>query len=105
MNCKQGDLAIVVRSEAGNAGKIVECVQMMGDASVVHDGFWWGKAGQGPMWLVQAKGTGLMAVEQQTGRLYGPTTVRPFPDSSLRPLRGLDETEDVNTGQDICIPA
>lgn len=27
MNCQKGDLAIIVRSEAGNAGKIVRCLE------------------------------------------------------------------------------
>lgn len=30
MNCKQGDLAIVIRSVAGNEGKIVRCLQFLG---------------------------------------------------------------------------
>lgn len=30
MNCKQGDLAVFVRSEAGNEGKIVRCVRLNG---------------------------------------------------------------------------
>jgi hypothetical protein len=29
MNCKQGDIAIVVRSQAGNEGKIVRCLQLI----------------------------------------------------------------------------
>jgi hypothetical protein len=31
MNCKPGDLAVVVRSMAGNEGKIVRCVELVGD--------------------------------------------------------------------------
>jgi len=30
MNCKQGDLAILIRSTAGNEGKIVRCVRFIG---------------------------------------------------------------------------
>lgn len=30
MNCKEGDLAIFVRSFAGNEGKIVRCVKYLG---------------------------------------------------------------------------
>lgn len=30
MNCKQGDLAVIVRSAAGNEGKIVRCVRFIG---------------------------------------------------------------------------
>jgi hypothetical protein len=31
MNCKQGDLAVIVRSDAGNAGKIVRCLRLVGN--------------------------------------------------------------------------
>lgn len=30
MNCKQGDLAIIVKSYAGNEGKVVRCVEAVG---------------------------------------------------------------------------
>lgn len=31
MNCKPGDLAIVVKSFAGNEGKIVRCIRLRGE--------------------------------------------------------------------------
>lgn len=34
MNCKPGDLAIVVRSYAGNEGKIVRCVRLLSEAQL-----------------------------------------------------------------------
>lgn len=47
MNCKPGDLAIIIRSEAGNEGKIVRCVKLSTtarirrrDNSIVTDGVW-----------------------------------------------------------------
>lgn len=33
MRCKQGDLAIIVRSGAGNEGKIVTCVRFRGEGN------------------------------------------------------------------------
>ncbi len=30
MNCKPGDLAVVVKSAAGNEGKIVRCIRLLG---------------------------------------------------------------------------
>ncbi len=30
MNCKPGDLALVVRSSAGNEGKVVTCIRFLG---------------------------------------------------------------------------
>lgn len=32
MNCKPGDLAIVVRSAAGNLGKVVRCIRLATEA-------------------------------------------------------------------------
>ena len=42
MNCKQGDLAVILRSAAGNEGKIVRCVR-----SFIGSGEW----GRGPRWV------------------------------------------------------
>ena len=36
MNCKPGDLALIVRSKAGNEGRLVECLELVG---VVYDRF------------------------------------------------------------------
>lgn len=47
MNCKQGDLAIVVGSLAGNNGQIVRCVRLIGffplpapDGKILHEWLW-----------------------------------------------------------------
>lgn len=71
MNCKQGDMAYVVSSMAGNEGKIVRCLRQ------VQSPF-------GPAWVV----------DPVLFRLDG----SPFTgvwDSSLRPIRGdlLDDSE------------
>jgi len=31
MNCKQGDMAVIIRSEAGNEGKVVTCLNFVGN--------------------------------------------------------------------------
>ena len=31
MNCKQGDIAIIVKSHSGNEGKIVRCLRLIGN--------------------------------------------------------------------------
>lgn len=36
MNCKQGDLAVIVKSAAGNEGKIVTCVRLLGSMQWRH---------------------------------------------------------------------
>jgi hypothetical protein len=35
MNCKQGDLAVIVRSSFGNEGKIVRCVKLFPKSSFI----------------------------------------------------------------------
>ena len=74
MNCKPGDLAVIVRSIAGNEGRIVRCLEFVGpgDDQKLCD-----------CWLL----------DQQI-----PGTLRPIrviSDSKLRPIRdnnGEDET-------------
>ena len=74
MNCKQGDLAIVIRSAAGNEGKIIRCVRM-----VMEDGGW----GYGPRWVTDppVRGTGL--------------PVQAVLDSCLRPIRGTEGQDEM----------
>jgi hypothetical protein len=42
LNCRPGDLAVIVRSTAGNEGKIVRCLQLVMAA---------GPFGFGPRWI------------------------------------------------------
>jgi len=78
MNCKQGDLAIVVKSVAGNEGKIVRCVRFIGK-DVNSDGE--------PM-----QGDDRWEVDTEMVTFLG-SKVRSVQDSCLRPIRGdlLDE--------------
>ena len=75
MNCKQGDLAIVVRSYAGNEGKIVRCLRFVGSVPgyyLDHD-----------HWLVDTVITSNLGYKDPY-----------FPDKILRPIRdqpGEDE--------------
>ena len=36
MNCKQGDMAVVVRSAADNEGKVVTCLEYVGQIGIVE---------------------------------------------------------------------
>ncbi len=77
MRCKVGDLAIVVKSLAGNEGKIVRCVQYIG---VVK----WKVIGMDDTWLL----------DQPLKNIHGHSGFD-MPDSFLRPIRdnpGQDET-------------
>ncbi|MDE1866978.1 MAG: hypothetical protein KGI08_04615 [Thaumarchaeota archaeon] len=82
MNCKQGDLAIVVKSTAGNEGKIVTCLKLFNKVPGRTDS-------HGPLWETD---TALNNFNGLTGKIVG--TTRYIPDSFLRPIKGLDELED-----------
>lgn len=80
MNCKPGDLAIVVKSEFCNEGKIVTCIRLASDADLAQYGY----GSQGWVhWLVDR------VISSGNGRPC------PFmPDKYLRPIRpgeGEDE--------------
>ena len=87
MNGKQGDLAIIVRSQCGNEGRIVRCLEYVGkDVSVaatngieVHL--------LGHVWRVDQA---INSLEERSGRI-NPTYH--CHDHILRPLRG-DVTDD-----------
>lgn len=90
MNCKQGDLAFIVKSSAGNEGKIVRCAVFLGNYDF--------KATDNTelAWGVVADGLNLpsyTAGNHEWCRKYGFDAV--FSDSALRPIRdndGQDET-------------
>lgn len=76
MNCKPGDLAIVIKSEQGNLGKIVRCIEYL-------PGFKWKDMTYGA-WVVDGNLTNI-----------DPKGVNRIPDNWLKPLRdsdGEDET-------------
>lgn len=84
LNCKQGDLAIVVKSQNGrNFGKIVQCITYVGKVE-----------GKKPndIWVVDQM---IQWTDNNTGEVVN------FPmisDSNLRPLRGDisdDETDEM----------
>lgn len=83
MNCKQGDLAVVVRSYAGNEGRVVTCVKLYpAGAFQIPERF-------GPIWDI---GEAVPRIDLITGKLF-PSKLKGMPDSFLRPLRG-DLSED-----------
>jgi hypothetical protein len=40
MNCKQGDLAVIVRSRAGNEGRFVTCLRLASKDELARAGYW-----------------------------------------------------------------
>ena len=82
MNCKQGDLAVIARSTAGNEGKVLTCLRLATSAQVFAEGFtcgdWLGIVWETDASLADSWGNGTSL----------------YPDCRLRPLRdseGEDE--------------
>lgn len=90
MNCKPGDIAIVIKSAAGNEGKIVEVLSPLGEDPVIGRTMWC--EGEGFCWLVRSSGS---PIKTSRGRIFGEA---PIPDARLRPIRpgDLDESTDTD---------
>ena len=83
MNCKQGDLAIIVRSTCGNEGKIVHCLELFpAGFALIHPDL-------GPVWRVDRR---ISSIWSNGSVAFDDCHV---PDSALRPIRGdlLDDSE------------
>ena len=92
MNCKQGDLAIVIRSKLGNLGKIVRILEPFYKGFIGPDGRSYGNIGDEPTWIVECD-SGLVVQRINGGTIS--LKIRAFSDAGLRPLRdqpGDDET-------------
>ena len=86
MRCKPGDLAVVVKSTAGNEGKIVRCIRLM--TSQECDAFGYRR---GPIWKVE----GVLKTHRYNGTEWALTDC--CPDEILSPIRdpgddAVDET-------------
>ena len=82
MNCKQGDLAIFVKSTAGHEGKIVRCVEYAGKRELLWPD---GKKGVCDCWVTEPRLPGWKGTAKDCYT----------PDDFLRPIRdndGQDET-------------
>lgn len=88
MNCKQGDLAIVVQSLAGNEGKIVRCLEFVGT----------GRCDAGTI-LVAPNGRAHADLWRTDATIHTDTgsTTRLMSDSLLRPIRDNDGTDETLT--------
>lgn len=81
MNCKKGDMAIVVKSVCGNEGKIVTCLELIDDIQWIKGDL---PDGVEPGWIID---TELIAYDGSKSNF--------IKDSALRPIRdqpGEDET-------------
>ena len=82
MNCKQDDLAVIVRSKYGNEGKIVTCLRR-------YDGPWIDREYE-PGWLTDT------FIQRPSGK-PGPYIF----DASLRPIRDQDGQDETLTWLDV----
>lgn len=77
LNCKEGDIAMIVRSVAGNDGQIVRCIYFLGE--VEPDIF----IPEGPRWVIDPP------VPNLVGGL-----IDHLADCQLKPIRGSDEEDE-----------
>lgn len=86
MNCKQGDLAIIIGVRDpkfnDNLGKIVRCERFFGDTQF------------GPMWYIIAEGSPLHIFNVVT-KEHGFSKDSIHTDANLRPLKGEHNTDDI----------
>lgn len=101
MNCKPGDLAVIVRSTLGNLGKIVRVIGPSLSNSVAFGetfadpvtGITWRRDTHGFDWDVEAVGSPLV-IGFADGR-RGTALRRPTQDSALRPLRDNEDEDEM----------
>lgn len=101
MNCKPGDLAVIVRSTLGNFGKIVRVIgpslsnSVAFGTSVVDPatGARWLRCMSEFQWDVDAFGSPL--ISDVVGERVATHTRRPFPDFALRPLRDNEDEDEM----------
>lgn len=87
MNCKQGDMAVIVRSTAGNLGKIVECVALQLHPAYAEHATW-GVRCSGPL-----RRPTWSASDYEWCRVRGFDEV--LKDSDLRPLRDREGDDEM----------
>lgn len=83
LNCKQGDFAIIVKSAAGNEGKIVRCLHLVPNGT---DNCWY----QGVRWKVDCK---IKTLHKST--LTDAGFITSIADSQLHPLRDQDGEDEM----------
>lgn len=86
MNCKQGDLAIFVKSKYGNIGRIVTCIRLATKADFIRFS---AEDPQEPAWLVD---------------IYLHGSIHDIPlarDGNLRPIRDSDGQDETLTWQPV----
>jgi len=79
MNCKQGDIAVIVRSMAENHGRVVTCIKMLGPGPhIIGTDFLLGE--EGNWWLIDTK------INTMRGGVLHHNTMPYVMDSQLMPI-------------------
>jgi hypothetical protein len=91
LNCKQGDLAIIVNSSCGNEGKIVRCLELfVSDRTAdIHGNVVPYAGGTRPVWRIDRP------ITFKSTRGNHTTQKMYCSDARLRPLRGDLEDESI----------
>lgn len=93
MNCKPGDLAVIIRTKSpnkANVGKIVKVIDRYLD-----DKFFGYSTDQSMVWWwVESAGSDLLLQNARGTDILGFVKSRPMKDCSLHPIRGLEKTEE-----------
>lgn len=86
MRCRAGDVAIVVRSEVGNLGKVRTCLRLATFADFAEEGV--PKSGPGPYWVLDQELDAVFQLTYSDGstQSFSAKTLL-FPDANLYPLR------------------
>ena len=107
-NCKQGDLAIIVKAiDSENIGKIVEVVRPypLGETMRSINGKRVGRItkrrSSSQLWVIRSHGSPLVwSNPKGVGDLY---VERAFTDEGLRPIPKLDEPESTTTDKELTV--
>ena len=81
MNCKQNDIAVIVRSNYGNHGKVLTCLRLATFAELNAESL---TGWPPPVWVTDAQ------IDCNDG-----TTTRLYPDSRLKPIRDSDGQDEM----------
>lgn len=84
MNVKAGQKAIIVKSEAGNEGKVVEVLEYLGE-NPFYGGYVW-NIGIGPCWLISSGNKMLNNIGYLQNK-------GPIADAWLRPVSDIPRLE------------
>lgn len=96
LNCKQGDLAIIVSSSCGNEGKIVRCVEFAGVIKRVPDT-------QGVLHYYMGAPRPIWRIDRTINfaNSFETVQIEYCSDEKLRPLRGDLTNDEIETTQEL----